>query len=198
MEHKLPELPYSKSALQPFLSEKAVDIHYEKHHRGYVNKLNEALTEHPQYQEITLEELICQAPLNDSIFNFASQIWNHTFFWHSLTSDDSQLASGSPLAKKIISTFGTLEDMLDQFAKVGMSQFGSGWVWLVKDPRGVLEICSTSNAESVIRNNKQPLLICDVWEHAYYIDYQNDRAGYLKAFFKCINWDFVENNFNKQ
>lgn len=199
MKHKLPELPYSKSALQPFLSEKAVDIHYEKHHRGYVNKLNKALTDQQKYDNLSLEQLICQTPLNSGIFNAASQTSNHTFFWRSIcpTSDQQCLAT-TPFARQIDKTFGSLDKMLDQFKETGLSQFGSGWVWLVKNQENMLEICSTPNAESVFRNNKNPLLICDVWEHAYYIDYQNDRAAYLEAFFKHIDWTFVENNFNAE
>lgn len=199
MKHKLPKLPYQKSALLPFLSEQAVDIHYEKHHRGYVNKLNKALADQQQYGELSLEELICQTPLNDSIFNAAAQTWNHTFFWRSVSPNtDNQIRETSPLGRQIDETFGSLDKMLDQFKKTGLSQFGSGWVWLVKNQDNALEICSTPNAESVLRDNKQPLLICDVWEHAYYIDYQNDQAGYLEAFFKRIDWEFVENNFNAQ
>ncbi|MDX2463542.1 MAG: superoxide dismutase [Porticoccus sp.] len=199
MEYTLPELPYEKSALQPFLSEHAVDIHYEKHHRGYVNKLNKALSNQQHYEGLSLEELICQTPLNSSIFNVAAQTWNHTFFWHSISPDtDHQLSELSPLAREIKETFGSLEKMLEQFKDVGKSQFGSGWVWLVKNQKNTLEICSTANAESVLRDNKQPLLICDVWEHAYYIDYRNDRASYLEAFVKRINWKFVENNFNEK
>lgn len=198
MEHTLPSLPYDKSALKPFLSERAVEIHYEKHHRGYMKKLNKALEDTPEYDKLSLEELICQAPLNGKVFNSASQLWNHTFFWRSVRPEvDKSFAEKSVLARKIDQEFGSLDTMFDQFIRAGMSQFGSGWVWLVQERSGKLEVCSTSNAESVLRDNKQPLLVCDVWEHAYYIDYQNDREAYLKAFIKHINWDFVEDNLER-
>lgn len=197
MEHKLPDLPYSISALEPFLSEQAVKIHYQKHHQGYVKKLNQALADQQQYQGLSLEDLICKVALNSDIFNAAAQTWNHTFFWQSLSPDsDNDLSGDTALAKQINNTFGSMDEMLKQFKQTGKSQFGSGWVWLIKNKQDELEICSTSNAESVLRDNQKPLLICDVWEHAYYIDYQNDRAAYLDAFCNRINWAFVESNFN--
>lgn len=197
MKHTLPKLPYLKTALQPFLSEEAVTVHYEKHHRTYVNKLNKALEGEQKYKDLSLEELISQAPLNGGIFNAASQTWNHTFFWQSVSPNSGHhVLEKSALSKQINDTFGSCEKMLDKFKETALSQFGSGWAWLFKNKTNALDICSTSNAESIIRDNKQPLLICDVWEHAYYIDYQNDRAGYLDAFFDHIDWQFVENNYN--
>ena len=197
MEHTLPELPYGKNQLDPFLTEEAVEIHYEKHHRGYVNKLNEALKDKPDYQSLSLEELICQVPVNSGIFNSAAQIWNHTFFWSCMAPETGrQTECTGELKDAIDKQFGSVSAMLEEFIETGMGQFGSGWVWLVKKPDQSLAVRSTANAECVLTDNDVPLIVCDVWEHAYYVDFRNERKRFLDGFTDFINWEFVEKNFS--
>ena len=196
MKHELLELTYGKDELQPFLSEEAVEIHYEKHHRGYVDKLNQGIEEDEQYLEMSLEEIIKKAPPNGDIFNNAAQIWNHSFFWRSVApQSERKPAPTGILFETIVEQFGNTSNLLDSFVDHAADQFGSGWAWLVKDKESNLTVVTTANAETVIREQLVPLLVCDVWEHAYYIDYRNDRGGYLKNFIKAIDWQFAEKNF---
>ncbi|MCB0391525.1 MAG: superoxide dismutase [Bdellovibrionales bacterium] len=191
MAFTLPDLPYSNDALAPHISPETIEYHYGKHHNAYVTKLN-ALTEGTDLQSKSLEELI--KTQSGGIFNNAAQVWNHTFYWNCLKPNGGGEPTG-PLADAIKNTFGSFDDFKKQFSEAAATQFGSGWAWLVKDAQGRLEILKTSNAENPMTEGKTPLLTCDVWEHAYYIDYRNARPNYVEAFWKLVNWDFVSSNF---
>jgi Fe-Mn family superoxide dismutase len=191
---KLPELPYAMNALAPHISEETLEYHYGKHHKAYVDKLNE-LVPGTDYEKMSLEEIVMKAG-SGPIFNNAAQVWNHTFYWHSLSPE----AGGQPadeLAAAIEATFGPFDSFKEQFNKAAVGQFGSGWVWLVKNREGKLEIVATSNAGNPLTEGKTPLLTCDVWEHAYYIDTRNSRPNYLTNFWNLVNWDFAADNFSK-
>jgi superoxide dismutase, Fe-Mn family len=193
---KLPELPYAKDALSPFINEETLNLHYDKHHTGYLNNLNKLL-EGSDLEGASLEKIITKTHGNDamkSIFNNAAQVWNHTFYWNSM----KPLGGGAPepsLLKKIVSVWGSFDAFKAAFKEAGMGQFGSGWVWLcLKD--GELFIAKTSNAETPMTQGALPLLTCDVWEHAYYIDYQNRRADYISVFLdNLVNWEFAQANY---
>jgi Fe-Mn family superoxide dismutase len=190
MEHKLPELPYAKDALAPNISAETIEYHYGKHHQAYVDNLNK-LVPGTEFENKTLEDIIKKA--TGGVFNNAAQVWNHTFYWNCL----SPKGGGAPvgeLAAAIDKAFGSFEKFKEQFANAGMTKFGSGWAWLVKNPDGSLAIESTSNADNPMKEGKKPLLTCDVWEHAYYIDYRNARAKYIEAFWNIVNWDFAATN----
>jgi Fe-Mn family superoxide dismutase len=187
---ELPALPYSQDALSPHISAETIEYHYGKHHRAYVNNLN-GLIPGTGFENQDLESIVRSS--SGKIFNNAAQVWNHTFYWNSLT----PAALGAPrgrLAGLIADAFGSFEEFQKQFAALAVGTFGSGWAWLVKKPSGALEIRSTGNAEPAFLNGDVPLVTCDVWEHAYYIDYRNDRAAYVKAFWKVANWDVAERN----
>jgi superoxide dismutase, Fe-Mn family len=187
---ELPPLPYSRDALTRFISSETLDYHYGKHHNAYVTNLN-GLIAGTEFEAQDLEGIIRKS--SGKIFNNAAQVWNHTFYWNSLSPD----GGGAPAARlclMINKAFGTMEDFQKEFAACALGAFGSGWAWLVKKPSGVLAVRSTSNAEPGFLNGDTPLFTCDVWEHAYYIDYRNDRAAYVKAFWKVANWDFAERN----
>ena len=191
MTFQLPELPYSQTALQPHISKETLSFHYGKHHKAYVNKLNSLIEGNSEFQKASLEELIRES--SGAIFNNAAQIWNHTFYWNSL----SPKGGGEPSAKTVDileSSFGSLDKFKTEFTNKAIGQFGSGWAWLVKTSSDKLTIETTSNAENPLRSGHTPLLTCDVWEHAYYIDYRNARPEYLKAFWQIINWDFIYQN----
>ena len=194
MSFKLPELPYSKDALAPHISAETLEYHYGKHHQGYVNKLNAAVEGKPEAEK-SLEEIIKTA--EGGLFNNAAQVWNHTFYWNSLSPDGGGEPTGD-LASAIEKDFGSFNDFKDKFTTAAAGRFGSGWAWLVKNAKGKLEITTTLNAETPLTHEGlTPLLTCDVWEHAYYIDYRNARPKYLEAFWNIVNWDFAEENFNK-
>jgi superoxide dismutase, Fe-Mn family len=199
MAFELNKLPYELSALAPLISKETLEYHYGKHHQGYVNKLNE-LIKNTEFEHYALEEIIQHAfqISANAVFNNAAQIWNHSFYWNCLTPKKNILLS-SDLQKAIEKFFGSLESFIDLFKKNAMNNFGSGWTWLVKNITAPLslEIINTSNANTPITSKQVPLLVCDVWEHAYYIDYRNARADYLNAFFKIIDWEFVSKNFEK-
>ena len=186
MEHKLPELPYDKSALAPHISEETLDFHYGKHHATYVTKLN-GLIPGTEFENASLEEIIKSAPAG-GVFNNAAQIWNHTFYWNSLAPDAGGAPAGD-LAAAIEKAFGSFDDFKTKFTESAVNNFGSGWTWLVKNGN-TLEIVNTSNAGTPITDNKTPLITCDVWEHAYYIDYRNLRPKYMEAFWSLVNWEF--------
>ncbi len=190
MTHVLPKLPYAKDALKPVLSEETFDFHHGKHHQAYVNTLN-TLIIGTEFENMELEEIIKKA--SGGIFNNAAQAWNHDFYWKCLTPETGMQPSGK-LLKMINAEFGSLETLADNFLKTAVTTFGSGWAWLVQNTNGKLELVSTSNAANPMTSGKKPLLTCDVWEHAYYIDYRNVRPDYVKALWGRINWDFVSQN----
>jgi Fe-Mn family superoxide dismutase len=195
----LDQLPYNKDFLSPYVSAQTLEFHWGKHHQAYVNNLNK-LIEGTEFSNKSLEEIILATHKKDNytaIFNNAAQVWNHTFLWHSMSKDKS---ASKDLLSKIDEAFGSYEQFTAAFKAAGLAQFGSGWVWLVLDrDSGKLKIEKTANAEDPLTTgNLVPLLTCDVWEHAYYLDYKNDRAAYLDAFINhLINWDFVEQNLQK-
>jgi Fe-Mn family superoxide dismutase len=191
----LPNLPYEKDALEPHISSRTLDFHHGKHHNAYVTNLNK-LIEGTNLASETLENIIKET-VNDTdkagIFNNAAQVWNHTFYWQSMKPNGGGVPSGD-IAEKIIADFGSYDDFIAQFKDAGLTQFGSGWVWLVLKNKK-LEIMKTSNADTPIAHGIKPLLTADVWEHAYYLDYQNGRGDYLDTFINnLINWDFVNSN----
>lgn len=192
MEHKLPDLPYAKDALAPHISEETLEYHYGKHHATYVTKLNDAIPG-TEFEKATLEEIVKSAPAG-GIFNNAAQIWNHTFYWHSLSPKGGGTPDGD-LAAAIEKAFGSVDDFKKQFTDAAIGNFGSGWTWLVKNGSG-LEIVNTDDAGTPLTDNKTPLLTCDVWEHAYYIDYRNARPKYLEAYWNLVNWDFAAQNLD--
>jgi superoxide dismutase, Fe-Mn family len=188
--HVLPELPYSKGALEPFMSRETLEFHYGRHHRGYVNKLN-ALIARTEFEDAELEDIVRKS--SGAIFNNAAQVWNHGFFWRCISPN----GGGDPpreLGKAIERGFGTVDAFKQLFKKAATEKFGSGWTWLMATPDGRLVVCSTDDADSPLRSGDRALLACDVWEHAYYLDYRNDRAKYLDAFWRIVNWKFVEEN----
>lgn len=190
MTIELPELPYSMDALEPHISKETLEYHYGKHHKAYVDNLNKLITG-TEFENMPLEKIVCSS--TSGIFNNAAQIWNHSFYWNCL----SPSGGGKPTATlydKIIKAFGSYETFTEEFTKTAMTTFGSGWAWLVEKENGDLDLLSTSNAATPITSDLRPLLTCDVWEHAYYIDYRNARPEYLQAFWKLVNWDFVANN----
>lgn len=194
MAFQLPELPYSKDTLQPHISAETLEYHYGKHHAGYVTKLNAAVEGTP-FAEMTLEEVIKKA--EGGLFNNAAQVWNHTFYWNSLSPDGGGEPTGA-VAEEITKSFGSFSEFKEKFTTAAGGQFGSGWAWLVKNKAGKLEIVTTANAETPLTNaDYTPLLTCDVWEHAYYIDYRNARPKYIESFWNLVNWDFVEENLKK-
>lgn len=188
MEFKLPELPYLKDALAPHMSAETLEYHYGKHHAAYVTNLNK-LIPGTEYASMPLEEIIRKS--SGGVFNNAAQVWNHTFFWNCLSPNGGGEPSGT-LADAIRSTFGSFAQFKEKFSAAAVTTFGSGWAWLVRDPSGNLSIESTSNANTPLKGDNKPLLTCDVWEHAYYIDYRNARPMYVEAFWKLVNWRFVE------
>jgi Fe-Mn family superoxide dismutase len=189
MAFTLPELPYAKDALAPHLSKETLEFHHGKHHNAYVVKLNQ-LTEGKPEANKSLEELI--RTTDGGVFNQAAQIWNHTFFWHSMSPSGGGEPTGKVL-EALTKSFGSVEQFKKDFAAAALGQFGSGWAWLVKDG-DKLAITTTSNAGCPLKDGKTPLLTCDVWEHAYYIDFRNDRAKFVETFWKLVNWDFVAKN----
>jgi Fe-Mn family superoxide dismutase len=191
--HELPKLPYADNALEPHISAETIQYHYGKHHATYVDKLN-GLIPGTEFESSTLEEIIMKA--GGGIFNNAAQVWNHTFYWNCLSPNGGGTPSGE-LADAIDKTFDSFESFKEQFSNSAVNNFGSGWTWLVKNADGGIEILNTSNAANPMTDGKQPLLTCDVWEHAYYVDYRNARPKYVEAFWNLVNWDFVSQNFAK-
>jgi Fe-Mn family superoxide dismutase len=186
MKFELPPLPYAPEALEPVISAQTISFHYGKHHQAYVNNLNNLITG-TRFENASLEEIIMQS--EGAIFNNGAQVWNHTFYWEGLGGK-----GGSPegkLLKKINDAFGTFENFKEVFADAAVKLFGSGWAWLVEDAEGILKIVQTSNAGNPMRDGLKPLFTCDVWEHAYYLDFQNRRPDYVKSFWDIVNWDKV-------
>ena len=191
MAFTLPKLPYSKDALEPHISAETLSIHHGKHHNGYVNKLNAAVEADASLQGRSLENLIASA--SGGVFNNAAQVWNHTFYWNSMSPSGGGAPTG-PIAAKINAAFGSFDAFKAAFSKAAAGQFGSGWAWLVQDADGDLSITTTSNAGNPLTSGHKPVLTCDVWEHAYYVDYRNDRGGYVQAWWNLVNWDFANKN----
>lgn len=190
MAFELPELPFAKDALQPHISAETIDYHYGKHHAAYVKKLNELIVD-TEFCDLPLDEILMKS--TGAIFNNAAQNWNHTFYWNCL-SDQHDTQPGEEVSMALVENFGSVEDFCQKFSQAAATHFGSGWAWLVKDPSGKLEIISTGNADNPLTRGQTPLLTCDVWEHAYYIDTRNDRPAYIQNFWKLVNWDFVAQN----
>ena len=191
MSYELPPLPYEMDALAPHISKETLEYHYGKHHKTYVTNLNK-LTEGSDLANKSLEELITTS--NGGIFNNAAQIWNHTFYWHCLSPNGGGEPSGD-LAQAINQQFGSFAEFQEKFNQTAATTFGSGWAWLIKKSDGSIAITSTSNAGNPLTTGDTPLMTCDVWEHAYYIDYRNSRPEYLKAFWQLVNWEFIKSNF---
>ena len=191
MAYELPALPYAKDALAPHISEETLEFHYGKHHQTYVTNLNN-LVPGTEFEGASLESLIMRS--SGGIFNNAAQVWNHTFYWNSLSPNGGGEPTGA-LADAIIATFGSFAEFKAAFTACAVTTFGSGWAWLVKNTDGSLELVSTSNAACPLTAGQTPLLTCDVWEHAYYIDYRNARPKYLEAYWALVNWDFAAENY---
>ena len=191
MQHELPPLPYEKTALEPHISSETLDYHYGKHHQTYVTNLNKLIAG-TEFEDMALESIITSA--SGGIFNNAAQVWNHTFYWNCLSPSGGGEPSG-PLAEAISSAFGSFADFKEKFSTSAATNFGSGWTWLVNNEDGGLAIVNTSNAGTPMTEDLTALLTCDVWEHAYYIDYRNARPKYVDAFWNLVNWNFVSENF---
>jgi len=190
MEHQLPELPYARDALAPYISAETIEYHYGKHHKTYVDNINRLISG-TEFEKMALEDIIRKA--SGGIFNNAAQIWNHTFYWNCLSPKGGGEPSGE-LADTITRNFGSPAGFREQFTRAAVTLFGSGWAWLVRNADGSLSIEATGNAGTPLKEGKKALLTCDVWEHAYYIDYRNARAKYVEAFWNLVNWDFAANN----
>ncbi|WKJ90689.1 superoxide dismutase [Fe] [Methylomonas montana] len=191
MSFELPALPYAKDALAPHISEETLEYHYGKHHQTYVTNLNN-LVPGTEFESLSLEEIVKKS--SGGIFNNAAQVWNHTFYWNSLSPNGGGEPTGG-LANAIERTFGSFEKFKEEFTKTAVTTFGSGWAWLVKNDKGGLELVSTSNAGCPLTAGQTPILTCDVWEHAYYIDFRNLRPKYLEAFWALVNWEFASANY---
>jgi len=191
MPFELPKLPYAPDGLQPHISKQTIDFHYGKHHLAYVNNLNN-LVPGTRFENATLEQIIREA--DGGIFNNGAQIWNHTFYFESFSPAGPREPSGG-LASAITGTFGSFAGFKEQFTKSSVTLFGSGWSWLIKKPDGTLEIIQESNAGNPLKNGFIPLITCDVWEHAYYLDYQNKRPDYLQAFWNILDWGIIGKRF---
>ena len=190
MEHQLPPLPYAMDALQPHISKETLEFHYGKHHQAYVTNLNN-LIKGSEYENASLEDIIKKS--SGGVFNNAAQVWNHTFYWNCMKPNGGGAPAGK-LADAINAKWGSFDKFKEEFAKAGATNFGSGWTWLVKKPDGSVDIVNTSNAGTPLTGADVPLMTCDVWEHAYYIDYRNARPKYLENFWNVVNWDFAAKN----
>lgn len=190
MAIELPALPYSTDALAPHISAETLEFHYGKHHAGYVKKLNAAIDGTPMAEK-SLEEIVKTS--EGGVFNNAAQIWNHTFYWNSLSPNGGGEPTGA-IADAINKQFGSFAEFKEKFTAAAGTLFGSGWAWLVKNSDGSLSIEQTTNAGCPLTNGQTPILTCDVWEHAYYIDYRNARPDYVNSFWNLVNWDFANQN----
>ncbi len=187
MAIELPPLPWARDALAPHISAETIDYHYGKHHQAYVTNLNKQIAG-TEFEDLPLEEIIRKS--SGGIFNNAAQVWNHTFYWNCLSPSGGG-EPGGRLADAINRAFGGFAQFKEEFSKTCVTTFGSGWGWLVQRPDGSLALASTSNAVNPLTGTDRPLLTCDVWEHAYYIDYRNARPQYVEAFWNLVNWPFV-------
>jgi len=191
MEHTLAPLPYANDALQPHISKETLEFHYGKHHQAYATNLNN-LVKGTEFENMGLEDIIRKS--SGGVFNNAAQIWNHTFYWNSLSPKGGGVPTGA-LGDAINRKWGSFDAFKDAFTKSAIGNFGSSWTWLVKKADGSVDIVNTSNAATPLTGADKPLLTCDLWEHAYYIDYRNRRPDYLAAWWKLVNWDFAARNF---
>jgi len=194
MPHELPPLPYAKDALAPMMSAETLDFHHGKHHATYVTKLNAAVAGTP-FEGLSLVDTIKKAHAegNRAVFNNSAQHWNHSFFWNCLAPGAGGAATGA-VAKALESSFGGFDQFKTAFTNEAVNHFASGWAWLVRDPAGALKVISTHDADTPLVHGHTALLTCDVWEHAYYIDHRNSRPNFLEAFWKLVNWNFVNRN----
>ena len=192
MAFEIPKLPYANNALEPFISEKTIEFHYGKHHQAYVTNVNN-LVKGTEFENATLEEIIKKA--EGGIFNNGAQVWNHTFYFMQFNPDGCKEPKDE-LKAAIEDSFGSIENFTETFTKAAATLFGSGWAWLVKDESGKLNIVQTSNAGNPLRDGKTPLLTCDVWEHAYYLDKQNLRPKYIEDFWKILDWKVISERFD--
>lgn len=191
MAIELPPLPWARDALAPHISAETIDYHYGKHHQAYVTNLNNQIAG-TEFENLALEDIVRKA--TGGMFNNAAQAWNHTFYWNSLAPKGGGEPTG-PLADAIRKSFGSFAQFKDQFSKTAAGTFGSGWAWLVRRADGGLAVISTSNAGTPITGSDRPLLTCDVWEHAYYIDYRNARPKYIEAFWNLVDWNSAAGRF---
>jgi Fe-Mn family superoxide dismutase len=191
MAFSLPALPYPKDALAPHISAETLEIHHGKHHNAYVVNLNKFVDADPSLQGKTLEEIVLSA--KGGVFNNAAQVWNHTFYWHSLSPNGGGEPTGK-IAAAIDEAFGSFQTFKEKFSAAAVGQFGSGWAWLVADAAGKLSIVATGNAETPLTQGLKPILTCDVWEHAYYVDFRNRRPDYVAAWWSLVNWEFANKN----
>lgn len=192
MSFQLPTLPYEKNALAPTISEETINFHYGKHHQTYVTNLNGFVEKDASLAGKSLEEIVRTS--SGPVFNNAAQVWNHTFYWHSLSPRGGGLPTGA-LAEAINRDFGSFDTFKAEFTAAALGQFGSGWAWLVSDKDGKLKVVKTANAETPLTTGATPLLTCDVWEHAYYVDFRNNRGAYVQGFWTLVNWAFASANY---
>jgi Fe-Mn family superoxide dismutase len=190
MKHQLPDLPYAADALEPHISAETLSFHHGKHHQTYVTKLNELIAG-TEYADLPLEEVIKRA--SGGTFNNAAQTWNHSFYWNCLSPSGGGAPTGK-IAEAIDASWGSFDKFKDELSQSAVTNFGSGWTWLVKNAQGGLEILNTSNAGNPLTDGKTPILTIDVWEHAYYIDYRNARPKYIEAYWQLVNWEFANQN----
>jgi len=185
----LPKLPYNLDSLSPFISSETMDLHYNHHHRGYLDQLNKLIHDSPS-NEMTLEEIVLSS--QGDLFHNAAQVWNHSFFWNGLSPFNHQVALMN-VTKKLQPQWNSFESFQEEFSYKALTHFGSGWTWLVMNEMKEMEIICCHDAETPLKLILTPLMVLDVWEHAYYLDYKNERKKYIQAFWKNINWDFVSN-----
>ena len=190
MEHTLPPLPYAKDALQPHISAETLEYHYGKHHQTYVTNLNNMI-KGTEFENMSLEEIIVKS--SGGVFNNAAQVWNHTFYWNCMKPAGGGAPDGA-VGDAINAKWGSFDKFKEEFSKSAIGNFGSGWTWLVQKADGGVDIVNTSNAHTPLASDDKALLTCDVWEHAYYIDYRNARAKFVEAFWNLVNWEFVNKN----
>ncbi len=189
MKHELMTLPYALDALEPLMSKETLEFHYGKHHQTYVNNLNNLIAG-TKFEDLSLVNIILES--DGGTFNNAAQVYNHDFFWNGLT--PTQGAIPSTVEEALTKTFGSVDKFKEEFTAKAVGHFGSGWAWLVQDENQNLKIVTTANAQNPLTENLKPILVCDVWEHAYYIDVRNARPKFLENFWKLVNWDFVAQN----
>lgn len=194
-------LPYSYDSLEPYIDKRTMEIHHDKHEQAYVDNLNKVISNYPKLYSLTTEQMLknlddIPADIRQSVINNAGGVYNHEFFWNSMSPKHNQEPSGN-LLKAINSTFGSFDDFKKLFTKEALSRFGSGWVWLVKDSNNKLSIITTANQDSPISNNLTPIIGLDLWEHAYYLKYQNRRNEYIDNWWHVVNWEQAEKNYNK-
>ncbi|MBD3831032.1 MAG: superoxide dismutase [Arcobacter sp.] len=189
MKHELMTLPYALDALEPLMSKETLEFHYGKHHQTYVNNLNNLIAG-TKFEDLSLVNIILES--DGGIFNNAAQVYNHDFFWNGLTPTQGEIPA--TVEEALTKAFGSVDKFKEEFTAKAVGHFGSGWAWLVQDENQDLKIVTTINAQNPLTNNLKPILVCDVWEHAYYIDVRNARPKFLENFWKLVNWDFVAQN----